>query len=93
MLKYYRQRKGLTTRQLAESVEVVPATVLMYERGQFPIPYQTAVAMAIRFFRCKYALRYRQWHDEYYVRQRQKAEPQPLFYREIWNTPVYAPNL
>lgn len=46
MLKYYRQRKGLTTRQLAESVEVVPATVLMYERGKFPIPYQTAVAMA-----------------------------------------------
>lgn len=46
MLKYYRQRKGLTTRQLAESVEVVPATVLMYERGQFPISYQTAVAMA-----------------------------------------------
>ena len=39
MLKYYRQRKGLTTRQLAESVEVVPATVLMYERGQFPIPH------------------------------------------------------
>lgn len=46
MLKYYRHRMGLTTRQLAESVEVVPATVLMYERGQFPIPYQTAVAMA-----------------------------------------------
>ncbi len=46
MLKYYRQRKGLTTRQLAESIGVVPATVLMYERGQFPIPYQTAVAMA-----------------------------------------------
>lgn len=46
MLKYYRQRKCLTTRQLAESVGVVPATVLMYERGQFPIPYQTAVAMA-----------------------------------------------
>lgn len=46
MLKYYQQRKGLTTRQLAESVGVVPATVLMYERGQFPIPYQTAVAIA-----------------------------------------------
>ena len=46
MLKYYRQRKCLTSRQLAESVGVVPATVLMYERGQFPIPYQTAVAMA-----------------------------------------------
>ena len=46
MLKYYRHRMGLTTQQLAESVGVVPATVLMYERGQFPIPYQTAVAMA-----------------------------------------------
>lgn len=46
MLKYYRQRKCLTTRQLAESVGIVPTTVLMYERGQFPIPYQTAVAMA-----------------------------------------------
>ena len=48
MLKYYRQRKGLTTRQLAESIGVVPATVLMYERERFPIPYQTAVAMAIK---------------------------------------------
>ena len=46
MLKYYRQRKGLTTRQLAESIGVVPATVLMYERERFPIPYQTAVSMA-----------------------------------------------
>ena len=46
MLRYYRQRKGLTTRQLAESVGIVPATVLMYERERFPIPYQTAVAMA-----------------------------------------------
>lgn len=46
MLKYYRQRKGLTTRQLAESIGVVPATVLMYECKRFPIPYQTAVAIA-----------------------------------------------
>ena len=46
MLKYYRHRKGLTTRQLAESIGVVPATVLMYERERFPIPYQTAVSMA-----------------------------------------------
>lgn len=47
MLKYYRQRKGLTTRQLAEGVGIVPATVLMYERGHFPIPYQTAIAIAM----------------------------------------------
>lgn len=46
MLRYYRQRKGLTTRQLAESVGIEPATVLMYEREQFPIPYQTALAFA-----------------------------------------------
>lgn len=46
MLRYYRLRKGLTTRQLAESIGIVPATVLMYEREQFPIPYQTAVAFA-----------------------------------------------
>ena len=46
MLRYYRQRKGLTTRQLAESVGIVPATLLMYERGKFPIPYPTAVAFA-----------------------------------------------
>ena len=46
MLKYYRQRKGLTTRQLTESVEIVPATLLMYEREHFPIPHQTAVAFA-----------------------------------------------
>ena len=46
MLRYYRQRKGLTTRQLAESVGIEPATVLMYEREQFSIPYPTAVAMA-----------------------------------------------
>ena len=45
-LRYYRLRKGLTTRQLAEGVGIVPATVLMYEREKFPIPYQTAVAFA-----------------------------------------------
>lgn len=37
-LKYYRQRKSLTTRQLAEKMDVVPATILMYE----PIPYDVA---------------------------------------------------
>lgn len=46
MLRYYRLRKGLTTRQLAESSGIVPATLLMYERGKFPIPYQTALDIA-----------------------------------------------
>lgn len=46
MLRYYRHRKGLTTRQLAEGIGIVPATLLMYEREQFPIPYPTAIAFA-----------------------------------------------
>lgn len=46
MLRYYRQRKGLSTRQLAESVGIVPATVPAYEQGKFPIPYQTVIRLA-----------------------------------------------
>lgn len=46
ILRYYRQRRGLTTRQLAESVGIVPATLSMYEREHFPIPYQTAAVFA-----------------------------------------------
>lgn len=46
ILRYYRLRKGLTTRQLAESIGIVPATLLMYERENFSIPYKTANAMA-----------------------------------------------
>ena len=30
-LKYYRQRKQMTTRQLAEKLDIVPSTVVMYE--------------------------------------------------------------
>ena len=31
ILKYYRQRKQTTTRQLAEKLDIVPSTVAMYE--------------------------------------------------------------
>ena len=41
-LRYYRLRKRLTTRQLAEQIDVVPATVLMYEQNKHPIPYDVA---------------------------------------------------
>ena len=41
-LRYYRLRKRLTTRQLAEQISVVPATVLMYEQNKHPIPYDVA---------------------------------------------------
>ena len=45
-LKYYRQRKQMTTRQLAEKLDIVPATVVMYENGKHPIPYDVAVKLA-----------------------------------------------
>ena len=45
-LKYYRQRKSLTTRQLAEHIDVVPATLLMYEQNKHPIPYDVANDLA-----------------------------------------------
>ena len=37
-LRYYRRRNNLTTRQLAEQIGVVPATIVMYENGKNPIP-------------------------------------------------------
>lgn len=42
-MRYYRQLRGLTTRQLTEKLNIVPATVLGYEQGRFPIPYDIAV--------------------------------------------------
>lgn len=41
-LRYYRSRKQLTTRQLAEQIDVVLATILMYEQNKHPIPYDVA---------------------------------------------------
>lgn len=45
-MRYYRQLRGLTTRQLAEKLNIVPATVLGYEQGRFSIPYDIAVLSA-----------------------------------------------
>ena len=45
-LKYYRQRKQMTTRQLAEKLDIVPSTVVMYENGKHPIPYDAAIKLA-----------------------------------------------
>ena len=33
-LRYYRQRKQMTTRHIAEKLDIVPATVTMYENGK-----------------------------------------------------------
>ena len=45
-LRYYRQRKQMTTRQLAEKLDIVPSTVAMYENGNHPIPYDVAIKLA-----------------------------------------------
>lgn len=45
-LRYYCQRKQMTTRQLAEKLDIVPSTVVMYENGKHPIPYDAAIKLA-----------------------------------------------
>ena len=45
-LKYYRLRKSLTTRQLAKQIDVVPATILMYEQNKHPILYDMTNKLA-----------------------------------------------
>ena len=45
-LRYYRLRNNLTTRQLAEQVGIVPATLLKYEQGITSIPYDTAARLS-----------------------------------------------
>ena len=45
-IRYYRQLRGLTTRQLAEKLNIVLATVLGYEQGRFPIPYEIAITVS-----------------------------------------------
>lgn len=45
-LRYYRQRKQMTTRQLAEKLNIASVTVTMYENGKHPIPYDVAVKLA-----------------------------------------------
>ena len=38
----------MTTRQLAEKLDIVPATVVMYESGKHPIPYDVALADVLK---------------------------------------------
>ncbi len=45
-LRFYRQLKGYSTRQLADVVGVVPATITLYENDKHPIKYKTAVSIA-----------------------------------------------
>lgn len=49
ILRYYRLHKGYSTRELAEKVGVVPATITLYENDKSPIKYKTAVLLAKTF--------------------------------------------
>ena len=108
MLRYYRQRKGLTTRQLAESVGIVPATLLMYESEKFPIPYQTEVAMAevleidrnmlfddfARFVDYPYSVKLREVRKAYGINQTDFAEKANIRYSIYakWETAAHQPS-
>lgn len=35
----------MTTRQLAEKLDIAPVTVVMYENGKHPIPYDVAIKL------------------------------------------------
>ncbi len=45
-LRYHRTLQGKTTREVAESAGIVPATLVLYENDKHPIKYKTAVALA-----------------------------------------------
>lgn len=45
-LRYHRTFQGKTTREVAESVGIVPATLVQYENDKRPIKYNTAVSLA-----------------------------------------------
>lgn len=45
-MRYYRLKKSLTTRQIAEAIGIVPATIIQYERNLHPIPHDIAVLLA-----------------------------------------------
>ena len=45
-LQYHRTFQGLTTRELAEKVGIVPATLVLYENDRHPIQHDIAVALA-----------------------------------------------
>ena len=45
-LRYHRTFQGKSTREVAESVGIVPATLVLYENDKHPIKYNTAVSLA-----------------------------------------------
>lgn len=45
-LRYHRTLQGKSTREVAESVGIVPATLVLYENDKHPIKYNIAVSLA-----------------------------------------------
>ena len=45
-LRFHRVFQGKTTKEVAENVGIVPATLILYENDKHPIKYNTAVLLA-----------------------------------------------
>ena len=45
-MRYYRTLKGYSTRELADKVGIVPATLTLYENDKHPIKHKTALLLA-----------------------------------------------
>lgn len=45
-LRYHRKLLGMSTKELAEKVGIVPATLVLYENDKHPIQYDSAIALA-----------------------------------------------
>ena len=46
IIRYHRVLKGLSTRELAEKVGIVPATLILYENDKHPVKHKIAVVIA-----------------------------------------------
>ena len=44
-LRYHRKLKGMSTKELAEKIGIVPATLVLYENDKHPIQYDAAIAL------------------------------------------------
>ena len=46
IIRYHRVLKGLSTKELAEKVGIVPATLILYENDKHPVKHKIAVSIA-----------------------------------------------
>ncbi|HHN8478232.1 helix-turn-helix transcriptional regulator [Clostridioides difficile] len=91
-LRYYRLRKSLTTRQLAELLGIVPATIIQYEKNLHSISHDIAIPYTeeLRRIRSELKLNQREFADMigitpsyYYKIEAGVRRPSRRMYRQI----------